>query len=377
MAAGTSVEPSPRVSEQSRPAGLEENVVLAPRTTLGLGGPARWFVTAQSVDELERAYHWAGQQNLPVLVLAGGSNMVVSDDGFDGLVIDLQIRGVDVVSTNGSLRVRVAAGEVWDEFVATAVANRWAGIECLSGIPGRVGATPIQNVGAYGQEVSETIMEVEAWDTRDRRVVIFTRDECDFGYRMSRFKGVDASRYVILSVTFELTPGGAATLRYPELQRKVAEVAGGSEPSLEQVREVVLAIRGGKGMVVDPGDPDSRSAGSFFMNPIVDTRTAERVRARAREAGVIERDDEMPAFPAPDDHVKLSAAWLIERAGFRKGEEYGGVGISTKHTLALVNRGGTTAELLALVRTIQDRVRERFGVDIHPEPNLIGFPPKD
>ena len=356
---------------------VQEHVLLGPRTTLGLGGPARWFVEARSLEELERAYSWADDRGVPVLLLAGGSNMVVSDEGFDGLVIDLQLRGIEIESLGESVLVRVAAGEPWDAFVATAVANGWAGIECLSGIPGRVGATPIQNVGAYGQEVAETIRAVEAWDCSERRFVTFRGDECEFGYRMSRFKARDAGRFVVVSVTFELRPGGNATLRYPELQRKVSEAIPGREASLAEVRDVVLTVRRGKGMVVDPDDPDSRSAGSFFMNPIVDAGTADAVRTRAKEAGVITSDDEMPAFPAGDGQFKLSAAWLIERAGFRKGEEHGGVGISTKHTLALVNRGGTTAELLALVKTIQDGVRERFGVDIHPEPNLIGFPAAD
>lgn len=373
LCSGAEIEESGPVSEQSSLPGLQENVPLGPRTTLGLGGRARYFIEVSEVESLSRAHEWAESRGVPILLLAGGSNMVVSDEGFDGLVIEMQLRGVEVLSQNGSVRVRVGAGEVWDEFVRTAVEKGWAGVECLSGIPGSVGATPIQNVGAYGQEVAETIREVEVWDRAEKRVIVFTAEECGFAYRMSRFKGTDAGRYVVLAVTFELTPGGSPALRYPELQRKVAEIVGHDEPGLDVVREVVLAIRRGKGMVVDSSDPDSRSAGSFFMNPVVSLQEAEDVRGRAREAGVLREDEEMPAFPSGDGKVKLSAAWLIERSGFRKGETHGGVGISGKHTLALVNRGGTSTELLALVRRIQSRVRERFGVEIHPEPNLIGF----
>lgn len=353
--------------------GLQENVPLGPKTTIGLGGDARWFFTAENVDDLARAHEWARERGIDVLLLGGGSNMVISDRGFPGLVVALQLRGVDVISSNDVVRVRVAAGESWDDFVRLAVENGWAGIECLSGIPGSVGATPIQNVGAYGQEVSETITQVEAWDRHEKKLTTFSAGECEFAYRMSRFKGRDNGRYVVLAVTFELRPGGAPSLRYPELQRKVTEAAGESSPALQLVRDVVIAIRKGKGMVVDPNDPDSRSAGSFFMNPIVDEETAARVRARALGDGVIESESDMPAFPAGEGQVKLSAAWLIERSGFRKGETHGGVGISGKHTLALVNRGGSASELFALVQKIQSRVREQFGVEIHPEPNLIGF----
>jgi UDP-N-acetylmuramate dehydrogenase len=246
---------------------------------------------------------------------------------------------------------------VWDDFVARAVSREWAGIECLSGIPGSVGATPIQNVGAYGQEVSETIIRVEALDRTTGRVVDLTNWDCRFAYRSSLFKNVEKDRYVVISVTFRLRPNGPATVRYPEL-RALLEERGIALDDLQAVRAAVIAIRTRKGMVLDPADSDTRSDGSFFTNPIV---PPDRVPQGA------------PQFPA-DGGVKLSAAWLIEHAGFQKGYEHGNVGISTKHTLAIVNRGGGTArEVLELVAMIQERVREKFGVELVPEPNFIGF----
>ncbi|HWW61259.1 MAG TPA: UDP-N-acetylmuramate dehydrogenase, partial [Thermoanaerobaculia bacterium] len=292
-------------------------------------------------------------------ILGGGSNLLISDDGFDGLVVQLDLRGTTIRSVKKYAMVRVAAGENWDAFVAMAVVREWAGIECLSGIPGRVGATPIQNVGAYGQEVSETIARVEALDRATGRVVDFTNEQCRFGYRSSLFKNVERDRYVILSVTFRLAVGGAATVRYPELQNYL-----GDARDLIAVREGVIAIRKRKGMVLDPADPDTRSDGSFFMNPVLTESEYEAFAARAEGA---------PHFPSRDG-VKLSAAWLIEHAGFQKGFVHGNVGLSTKHTLAVINRGGGTArEVLELVAMIQGRVREQFGVELHPEPNFIGF----
>lgn len=333
---------------------IDENVALAPRTTIGIGGPARYFVRVTSVDELREALRWA---NVPVFLLGGGSNLLIADEGFDGLVIHLDLRGIDAQDDH----VRVAAGEPWDDFVALAVKNHWAGIECLSGIPGSTGATPIQNVGAYGQEVAETITHVEVYDRAHDEVRTFTKDECRFGYRSSLFKNIERDRYVVLNVTFRLKPGGCATIRYPELQKYVDE-HGVSVDDLQGVRDSVIAIRKRKGMVLDPGDPDTRSDGSFFMNPVI--TPAEYARFP---------DQTAPHFPA-GEKVKLSAAWLIEHAGFSKGFVHGNVGLSSKHTLAVINRGGGTArEVLELVEMIQRRVREQFGVEIHPEPNFIGF----
>ena len=332
---------------------LEHDVPLAPFTTLGIGGPARYFVCATSVDEIRAALAW---HDGPTFILGGGSNLLISDNGFDGLVIQVDLRGITVESEDEYAMVKVAAGEPWDDFVAYAVHNNWAGVECLSGIPGLAGATPIQNVGAYGQDVSETIARVEVLDRREGIVKWLTNWDCRFGYRSSLFKNVERDRYVVLSVTYRLKIGGSATIRYPELLKEI-----GSVDDLEEVRGAVIRIRKRKGMVLDPHDPDTKSDGSFFMNPIVDAEIAESL-------------PEMPKFPSNDGTVKLSAAWLIEHAGFHKGFVHGRAGISSKHTLAVINRGGATAkEVLELVEMIQSKVREMFGVELHPEPNFIGF----
>lgn len=339
---------------------VRENVPLAPLTTIGIGGPARYFIAAATVDELREALDWASQRSLPVFILGGGSNLLVSDDGFPGLVIKVSLRGVVVESEDRYATVKVAAGEPWDSFVETATGNGWAGIECLSGIPGSTGATPIQNVGAYGQDVSETIIRVEALDRTTGRIVTFTNAECQFGYRASRFKNHEPGRYVVLNVTFRLERGGSASIRYPELQKYLDEHEV-AIADLTSVRRAVIAIRKRKGMVIDPSDPDTRSDGSFFMNPII----------HADELGEFGG----PSFPAGDGLLKLSAAWLIENAGFTKGFRHGNVGLSSKHSLAIINRGGgTAAEVRELVELIQGRVRERFGVELHPEPNFIGGP---
>lgn len=349
------------------PMTIEENVPLAPLTSIGIGGPARFFARAGGVDDLLSALFWAEERNLPVFILGGGSNLLIADEGFDGLVVRIELRGIDVQSVDRDVIVRAAAGESWDGFVELAVKRGWAGIECLSGIPGTVGATPIQNVGAYGQEVSETIVRVEALDRTTRRVRTFTNAECLFSYRSSLFKNHEPERYVILGVTFRLQHGGCATLRYPELQRQLEEKGIGVD-DLAAVRDAVLAIRRRKGMVLDPADPDSRSDGSFFMNPVISASDYAAFAAIAPDA---------PHFPAGDS-IKLSAAWLIENAGFSKGYSLGSVGLSTRHTLAIVNRGGgTAADVRALVRRIRDRVRERFGITLHPEPNFIGEHPDE
>lgn len=342
---------------------LREHVPLAPLTTIGIGGPARFFFRAATVDEVREALAWARERSLPTFILGGGSNLLISDAGFAGVVVHAGLRGVTVESEDEHAMVKVAAGEPWDAFVELAVENGWAGIECLSGIPGSTGATPIQNVGAYGQDVSETIVRVEALDRTTDRVVWFTNWDCRFGYRSSLFKNHEPGRYVVLSVTFRLKRGGRAAIRYPELQKYVDE-RGVTADDLQGVREAVIAIRKRKGMVLDPHDPDTRSDGSFFMNPVLSAAAYEEFARKAPDA---------PHFPSGGE-VKLSAAWLIEHAGFAKGFTHGHVGLSTKHTLAIVNRGGgTAAEVVELVRMIQARVGERFGVEMHPEPNFIGF----
>lgn len=342
---------------------IQHNVPLAPLTTIGIGGPAHHFVRVTTVDELREALAYAREKVLEVFILGGGSNLLIADEGFDGLVIQLDLRGITVENQDDFVMVKAGAGEPWDAFVEHAVERGWAGIECLSGIPGSTGATPIQNVGAYGQEVSETIARVETLDRETGRVVWFTSDECRFGYRSSLFKNVEPGRYIVLSVTFRLRPGGCATIRYPELQRHI-EQSGVSVDDLPGVRGAVIAIRKRKGMVLDAADPDTRSDGSFFMNPVISTGEYAEFAKRAPDA---------PHYPA-GNQVKLSAAWLIEHAGFGKGFRHGNVGLSTKHTLAIVNRGGATAvEVVELVGMIQQKVREAFGVEMHPEPNFIGF----
>ena len=347
---------------------LQEDVPLSPLSTLGVGGPARYLLRAEDAETVELGVRWAHEQRLPLFVLGGGSNVVFADTGFEGLVLHLALRGL---AFGGDGTVEAAAGEPWDNLVAATVGRGLAGLECLSGIPGLVGATPIQNVGAYGQEVSETITRVRALDVRTGQAVDFTDEECGFGYRDSRFKQQDRGHYVILGVTFALRPGGAPALRYPELTRHLQGL--GHPPSLAETRAAVIELRRRKSMVIDPADPNRRSVGSFFMNPIVGHAVAEGVRAALRGTGRPEEAERLPAFPTGDGRVKLSAAWLIERAGVVRGYARGAAGISSNHTLAIVNRGGATAhEIAALAREVRDRVHDTFGVTLVPEPVLVG-----
>jgi UDP-N-acetylmuramate dehydrogenase len=328
---------------------------LAPLTTLHLGGPAKRLVPVESEGELVDAVREVDASGEPLLVLAGGSNLVLPDAGWPGVVVHVQTDGV--AGSDGVLEVQ--AGEPWDDLVAATVADGLAGFECLSGIPGSVGATPIQNVGAYGQEVAASVRSVRVLDRTTGAVTELAPAECDFGYRTSAFKRSD--RWVVLAVTFALRRDtGSQPLRYAELARAL-EVEPGATAPLHAVRAAVLALRRGKGMVIDAADPDTVSAGSFFMNPILDADAYARL------------DPPPPAFPQPDGRIKTSAAWLIERSGFRKGYARGRVAISSKHALALINRGGaSTEELLALAREIAGGVRERFGVELVPEPTIVG-----
>ena len=351
----------------------ESGVSLASLSTLGIGGPARHYVRVESAEAVLEAARWAKTRSLPLLVLGGGSNLVVSDEGFAGLVLHVAIRGVDARPTDGAVELTAGAGEAWDPLVARAVAEGWAGIECLSGIPGLVGATPMQNVGAYGQDVSETITRVRAADLTGGAIVDLAAAECGFGYRDSRFKREDRGRYVVLAVTYRLRPGGAPSVRYPDIERALAE-RGVASPALSDVRQAVIEVRRRKSMVIDPADPNHRSVGSFFMNPVVGPARAEQIEAGLRRDGTLAPADRMPSFPASDGRRKLSAAWLIERSGLARGHRRGNAGISTRHTLAIVNCGGATArEVVALAREIRDRVRERFGVTLVPEPVLVGL----
>lgn len=336
---------------------LLEHVPLAPRTTLSLGGPARYFVSATDDAQVIEALRWAAAEGVEARVLGGGSNLVVADAGFDGLVIEMAQRSLHI---DGG-RVTAAAGEDWDGFVARCVAEDLAGVECLSGIPGRVGATPIQNVGAYGQEVSQTIARVRVLDRESLTQRDLSPAECEFGYRDSMFKRAPG-RFVVLEVAFALTPGGAPLLAYAELQRALSD---DPSPSLAKVRETVIALRRQKSMVLDPDDPNGRSAGSFFTNPIVAPEIAERIAAAS--------DEPVPRWPTDDGRVKLAAGWLIERASMAKGTRRGPVGISTAHALALVHLGGgTTAALLALADEVRDAVEAKYGVRLVREPTLWG-----
>jgi UDP-N-acetylmuramate dehydrogenase len=333
---------------------------LAPRTTLRLGGTAKRLVTAVDTEEVTRTAR--GRTDL--LVLAGGSNVVISDEGHPGTVLLLRVRGVTVEADGDSVELTVAAGEPWDEVVARTVAEGWSGIECLSGIPGSAGATPIQNVGAYGQEVAETIVSVRAYDRQRDEIVTFSPAGCGFAYRTSVFKYSD--RWIVLAVTFRLARcAGSRPIRYPELARAL-DTPVGERAALHEVRAAVLKLRAGKGMVLDAGDPDTYSVGSFFTNPVLDAAGFADLRRRSAGLG------EPPAWPGGDGTMKISAAWLIEKAGFHKGYGHDSVAISGKHTLALTNRGsGTTSALLGLAREIRDGVAGRFGVRLHPEPVLV------
>ncbi|HWE83861.1 MAG TPA: UDP-N-acetylmuramate dehydrogenase [Terracidiphilus sp.] len=344
---------------------LEENKPLGPCTTFGIGGPARWFVRAQSEDEIVEASEWARNRGIPIFVLGGGSNVLIADGGFSGLVLHIALRGIEEQDIGDSgVLFRVEAGEDWDAFVQRAVDENCAGIECLAGIPGTVGGTPVQNVGAYGQEVAQIIGRVRAFDTRERRMDEFSAAECGFSYRKSRFNSADRGRFIVTRVCYQLRRGGAPALRYADLQR---EFGPDSHPSLPEVAAAVRRIRMGKGMLLVPGDPDCRSAGSFFKNPIVDEARADRIGFLAGK--------EPPRFPAAmEGRVKLPAAWLIEQAGFSKGYIEGNTGISTRHTLALINRGDASAdEILELAAKIKSSVEKRFGVALQPEPVFVGF----
>ena len=336
----------------------EHDVPLADLTTMRVGGPAARLVTVETTDELVDAVREVDDADEPLLVVSGGSNLVVSDEGFAGTVVRIATSGVAVESADlcGGVMVRVAAGESWDDLVARAVAEGWSGIEALSGIPGCTGATPVQNVGAYGQEVAQTITAVRVWDRAEKNERTLTPAECGFAYRDSRLKR-DPGRFVVLEVTFALHPGElSAPVGYAELARTLG-VGLGERAPLADVRTAVLELRRGKGMVLDPADPDSRSAGSFFTNPVVPVE-------RAVEG--------CPSWPAGDGTVKLSAAWLVEHAGFGKGTRDGHVGTSSRHSLALTTEpGATAAELLAFAERITDAVEERFGVALHREPTAV------
>jgi UDP-N-acetylmuramate dehydrogenase len=339
---------------------FRQHVSLAPFTTFEIGGPAAWFAEATTESDIEAAVDFAADRKLRLFVLGGGSNVLVSDAGFDGLVLHIGLRGVN---HNGSV-LSAGAGEDWDALVARSVDAGLAGIECLSGIPGTVGGTPVQNVGAYGQEVSRTIRSVRVFDRTTRQWVDLGNADCGFAYRRSRFnQGPDRDRFIVSRVIYALEQNVPAAVTYADLKHHFKS-QGVGEPCLQQVRDAVLHIRLGKGMVVTPDNPERRSAGSFFKNPVVPALKLPHIAEAARIP-----EAELPRYPAGEGEVKLPAAWLLERAGFVKGYRQGVAAVSTRHTLALTNQGGATAaDITALRDTIQARVRELFGITLEPEP---------
>ena len=341
---------------------IQENVPLAPFTTFGIGGPARWFIEAATEAEVVDAVSFARERAMPLFVLGGGSNLLVSDTGFHGVVLRVALKGVESAEDAGARVFRAAAGEDWDQFVSQAVAANCAGIECLAGIPGTVGGTPVQNVGAYGQEVAETIETVRVLDLESLAFREMSASECGFSYRTSLFNSTARGRYLVTRVDYRLDPGAPANLRYADLKRAFPE---GSQPNLAEVSTEVCRIRQAKGMLLVDGDPDCRSAGSFFKNPIVLRDMLPQLETKFEVLP--------PAYPAGEGKVKLPAAWLIEKAGFSKGFRLGRAGISSRHTLALVNLGGAqAADILALRDLIVDRLLS-FGITLEMEPVLLGF----
>jgi UDP-N-acetylmuramate dehydrogenase len=341
---------------------LREKLALAPFTTFGIGGSARWFVDAETEDDVVEAANWAREHDLQLFVLGGGSNLLVSDSGFGGLVLHIRLKGIEL---QGDL-FRCGAGEDWDGFVSLAIKQGYGGIECLAGIPGSVGGTPVQNVGAYGQEVDSVIEGVRAFDLERWDFTELTNAECGFAYRRSRFNTKDRGRFVVTRVDYRLRRDGSPLVTYADLKKHFQGRA--ESATLGEVADAVRAIRRSKAMLLVEGDPDCRSAGSFFKNPAVLQEVADRVGEFAERAGVPLR-----IFPTAEGLVKIPAAWLIEQAGFPKGYTMGAAGISSRHTLALINRGGAKADdILALAERISVAVRERFGIELEMEPVIVG-----
>jgi UDP-N-acetylmuramate dehydrogenase len=346
---------------------IQENVPLAPLTTIKVGGLARYFVETRTPADVADAVNFARSRNLALFILGGGSNLVISDQGWPGLVLRIAIPGIEQRTEKVAATFDVGAGEEWDKFVARAVAAGCAGVECLSGIPGSVGGTPVQNVGAYGQEVAETIESVLAFDTRDHQIRELCNDACSFTYRTSIFNTSERGRFIILRVTYSLVAGGEPRVAYADLKKYFA--GWSTTPTLSETRDAVRKIRASKGMLISPGDDDCRSAGSFFKNPIVSLDQYQQLSARAAE-----RNLTIPSYPALEQQKKISAAWLVEHSGFSKGLSHGQIGISRKHALAIVNRGtATAADVIALKEEIQQRVEDIWGIRLEPEPVFVGF----
>lgn len=347
---------------------IRENVPLAPLTTLAVGGPARYFALARAEAEVLDAVEFARSRGLPLFVLGGGSNLVVADAGFAGLVLKVGIKDVlHSTSSHGQVTFVAGAGYDWDTLVKESVQADCAGLECLSGIPGTVGGTPVQNVGAYGQEVSQTIQEVHVFDLESLQIRTLSIEKCGFAYRTSIFNTTERGRYVILRVSLALHQGGKPSVRYADLEQFFA--GRSNAPTLSEVREAVRGIRQRKAMLIVPGDEDSHSVGSFFKNPIVPQAIFEELSERLASRGL-----QLPSYPSADGFRKLPAAWLVEHAGFAKGYRKGRVGISQRHALAIINRGGArAAEIIDLKDEIQARVMDSFGIKLDPEPVFVGF----
>lgn len=339
------------------------NVALASKTSLELGGPASLYAEARSEADVRDAVRFASDRQQPLTILGGGTNVVVSDEGLPGLVLAMRTTGIEKRMDGDFVGYEVAAGENWDNFVASTIDEGRSGLECLSGIPGRVGATPIQNVGAYGAEVADVVTGVRVLDRTTGEVVTLDRDACAFQYRHSRFKD-EPSRYIVLSVTFRLARGKPKEAVYPEL-RKALETRG-KNPSPQTIRDTVIALRRSKSMVLDPNDENRRSVGSFFLNPIVTRKEAARIA---------QTNETLPRYEQEDGRVKLAAGWLIENSGIKRGMRRGHVGVSTRHALQLVHHGrGRTEELVTFAREIRNAVRARFGITLVPEPAFLGYP---
>ncbi len=347
---------------------IKQNILLKDHTTFGIGGPADFFIEIAHEEEIEEAYNFAEQKNLPVFILGGGSNIVVHDEGFPGLVIANRIRGISSKDDNKRPRIEAGAGEIWDDLVAYATNHNWAGIECLSGIPGKVGAAPIQNIGAYGQDVASVIERVRVFDTRTKTFHELTNEECGFSYRKSIFNSSEKGRHIVTRLTLILNARGLPTLSYQDLKEKFP---GPESVTLSEVRNAVIETRAKKGMVILPGYERYQSAGSFFKHPIISRDTLKEVIGKMKEK---DAPHAHWYWPLPSGEVKLVAAHLIEHAGFERGHRRGNVGISPKHALALIHHGGGTArELIGLAREIQDAVKNAFGVTLAPEPEFVGF----
>ncbi len=355
---------------------IQENVQLSPLTTLQVGGAARFFAEVKREDEIREAVQFAAKHSLPLFVIGGGSNLLVADSGWNGLLLKIAIGGITASNTNDGKAVlfSTGAGVHWDDFVAQAGAQNCAGIACLSGIPGSVGGTPVQNVGAYGQEAADTIESLRVFDLKEDRIVVLPKPACGFRYRSSIFNSSERGRYIILRVNYRLKRGGAPNLKYADLQKHFAEHK--MPLSLADIRAAVLGIRQSKGMLIVPGDEDCRSAGSFFKNPALSGAEFKELAARAASNGL-----ELPSYPAArsqdqdkEAQRKVSAAWLVEHSGFSKGYILGEAGISHKHALALINRGHAKAsDIIALKEEIQRGVREAWAILLEPEPVFVGF----